>query len=105
MNDLYLRLGRLIAAQCPPGFDKAVLEADLHDGHPLLRIDTQADGEEVEVPLSDETVQRIEETLRAIQKAMAVEDPRPWNGCTVTLRKGGHFDLDIAYAGPQILAR
>jgi len=28
---------------------------------------------------------------------MADEDPRPWKGCTVTLRKGGQFDLDVTY--------
>jgi len=93
-----LALGRLIAGQCPPGFDKAVLAVDLHEGRSLLRIvATQADGWEVQVPLSEEPVQNMLETLRAVQKEMAGEDPRAWKGCTVTLRKGGHFDLDVTY--------
>jgi hypothetical protein len=37
------------------------------------------------------------ETLRAIQRAMAELDPRPWKGATVTLKKGGHFDLNVSY--------
>jgi hypothetical protein len=93
-----LALGRLIAAQCPPGFEKAVLGVDQHEGRFLLRIvATQADGWEIQVPLSEEPVQNMLETLRAVQKAMAEEDPRPWKGATVTLRKGGHFDLDVSY--------
>jgi len=93
-----LALGQLIAAQCPPGFEKAVLAVDQHEGRFLLRIvATQADGWEVQVPLSEEPAQNILETVRAVEKAMAEEDPRPWKGATVTLKKGGHFDLDVNY--------
>lgn len=93
-----LALGRLIAAQCPPGFEKAVLSLDLHEGRSLLRvIATLTDGWEGQVPLSEEPAQNILETLRAVQKEMAEEDPRPWKGALVTLRKGGHFDLDVTY--------
>jgi hypothetical protein len=98
MDVACLALGRLIAAQCPPGFEKAVMALDLHEGRSLVRIvATQENGWETQVPLSEEPVRNILETLRAIQKEMAQEDPRPWKGCTVTLRKGGHFDLDVAY--------
>lgn len=63
MNQLYLRLRRLIAAPCPPGFDKAVPKADLQEGRSLLRI-VAGRGQ---VPLSEEPVQHMLETLRAIQ--------------------------------------
>jgi len=93
-----LALGRLIAAQCPPRFDKAVLAVDQHEGRFLLRIvATQVDGWEGQVPLSEEPVQNMLRVLREIEKAMAEQDPRPWQGATVTLKKGGHFDLDVTY--------
>jgi hypothetical protein len=93
-----LALGRLIAQQCPPGFEKAVLSLDLHEGRSLVRIMAAgSEGVEVQMPLSEEPAQNILETLRAVQKEMAEEDPRPWKGCLVTLRKGGHFDLDVTY--------
>lgn len=93
-----LALGRLIAAQCPPGFEKAVLSLDLHEGRSLLRIVASgSEGTDVQMPLSEEPAQNILETLREIQKEMAEEDPRPWKGALVTLRKGGHFDLDVTY--------
>jgi len=98
MDIACLAVGRLIAAQCPPGFQKAVMGLDLHQGRSLVRIvATQEDGWEVQVPLSEEPVQNILETLRTIQRAMADEDPRPWKGATVTLMKGGHFDLNVDY--------
>jgi hypothetical protein len=93
-----LALGRLIAQQCPPGFEKAVLSLDLHEGRSLVRIMAAgSEGVEVQMPLSEEPAQNILETLRTVQKEMAEEDPRPWKGALVTLRKGGHFDLDVTY--------
>ena len=99
MDVACLALGRLIAAQCPPGFEKAVLSLDLHEGRSLVRIMAAgSEGTEIQMPLSDEPAKNILETLRVIQKEMAQEDPRPWKGALVTLRKGGHFDLDVSYA-------
>jgi hypothetical protein len=93
-----LALGRLIAAQCPPGFEKAVLSLDLHEGRSLVRImAASAEGAEVQMPLSEEPARNILETMRVVQREMAEEDPRPWKGALVTLRKGGHFDLDVSY--------
>ena len=98
MDAACLALGRLIAAQCPPGFEKAVLDVDQDEGRLSFKIvATQADGWEIQVPLGEEIEQNMQHRLRALQEEMAKEDPRSWKNCVVTLKKGGHFDLGVTY--------
>ena len=98
MDTACLALGRLIAGQCPPGFEKAVLRVDRQEGGLQLQIvATQVDGWEIDVPPSEEAVRNMRETLGVMEDEMAKEDPRPWKSCAVTLKKGGYFDLDVIY--------
>ena len=98
MEIAYLGLGRLIAGQCPPGFKKAVLGMEIHEDRTRLWIiSTQADGTEVQMPPSDEAARDILESLRGIRTAMAEEDGRRWRSCTVTLRQGGGFAIEVEY--------
>jgi len=95
-NDDYLNLGRTIAAQCPPGFAEARLEAELaEDGGELKILCTPGGEEEREVEVDSVAQVRIVQLLRHIRDQMASEDEAPWNRCIVTLRKGGHFRMDV----------
>jgi hypothetical protein len=94
----YLALGRLIAGQCPPGFQTARLELEIEGAESRLILSSiQPNGAEVAMPPSEEAARDILESLRGIRKAMAKEDDRPWRGCVVTLIAGGGFQLDIGY--------
>ena len=98
MNIAYLGLGRLIAGQCPPGFRQAVLGAEVQEERtPLWLSSTQADDTEVRMPPSEEAARDILESLRGIRKAMAEKDGRLWRSCTVTLKQGGGFAMDVDY--------
>lgn len=97
-NVAYLALGRLIAGQCPPGFTKASLGAEILDTVTRVWIEaTQADGWDVHLQPSEEAAQQMLELLRGIRARMAEEDGRAWQRCTVTLAPGGGFALDVEY--------
>jgi hypothetical protein len=98
MNIAYLALGRLIAGQCPAGFETASLGMEMSGDHTLLRIVTvQADGTQVQLQPSEDGARDILESLRGIRQAMAGEDGGLWRKCTVTLGAGGRFALDVEY--------
>ena len=98
MEIAYLALGRLIAGQCPPGFKQAMLDAEIDEERTRLSISsTQADGTEVQMPPSEEAARDILESLRGIREAMAEKDGRLWRSCTVTLKQGGGFAMDVEY--------
>ena len=89
----YLRLGRAIAGQCPTGFEEARLEATLREGGPAeLRLAcTPEGGGETRPDLDAEAREGIEALLEAVRE----RDGGGWRECTVTLRKGGHFAMDV----------
>ena len=95
-NDDYLSLGRTIAAQCPAGFAEARLEGSLAEDGGELRILCTPEGEEErEIDLDAVAQVRLIQLLRAIRGQMTGEDEAPWRKCIVTLRKGGHFRMDV----------
>ena len=95
-NDDYLNLGRTIAAQCPAGFAEARLEAELaDDGGDLRILCTPEDEGEREVGIDPVAQLRIVQLLRGVRGKMTGEDEVPWRRCVVTLRKGGHFRMDV----------
>jgi len=97
-NIAYLALGRLIAGQCPPGFHTAALTMEIADEQTRLWIrSTQPDGTEVQLHPADDAARDMLESLRGIRQAMADEDGKAWQRCTVTLRAGGHFAIDVEY--------
>ncbi|HEV2817895.1 MAG TPA: hypothetical protein VGW40_11830 [Allosphingosinicella sp.] len=97
-NIAYLALGRLIAGQCPPGFATARLTMEIGEDQTRLWIlSTQPDGTEVQLHPADDAARDILESLRAIRRKMAEEDGKAWRRCTITLRAGGHFALDVDY--------
>ena len=101
MNDLYLRLGRTIAGQCPTGFAQAKLDAVFDMDVPTLKIvATMPDGTEYEPGIVGTARDELDSALSAVRAAMAEEDDRPWRGCTVTLVAGGGFSLDVDH-GPE----
>ena len=97
MNDLYLALGRAIAAQCPKGFKEARLEAVPDDGAYRI-VCAPAEGGEVTLALNEGGGAEIRPPLAEIRARMAAEDGRTWRSCTVTLTPGGGFALDVGYA-------
>jgi hypothetical protein len=98
MEIAYLALGRLIAAECPVGFQTASLGMEMHEGNTLLRIvANQPDGTQVQLQPSEDGARNILESLRGIRKAMADEDGALWRNCTVTLGAGGRFAIDVEY--------
>ena len=98
-DDVYLTLGRAIASQCPAGFEEAKLEADLGSAAASMRIVcTPEGGGETEPsidPMAQADIQTLLERIR--ESTLTEEDQRRWNRCTVTLRKGGHFRMDVYY--------
>ena len=100
MNDLYLALGRAIAAQCPKGFIEARLEAVPDQGSYRI-VCKPGEGGEVTLGLNEGGSAEIRPPLAEIRARMAAEDGREWRSCTVTLRKGGHFSIDVSQAPLQ----
>lgn len=99
MNEDYLRLGRLIAGQCTPGFREARLEAELDGSAADLSIGcTLPDGRELDEELRGAAIEEIHLCLLTIRDRMAEEEEgRRWRSCTITLIAGGGFRMDVAY--------
>ena len=97
-DEAYLNLGRAIAGQCPRGFDEARLEADLAGAAPEMSLAcTPEGGSETPVALDPTARTRIREMLEQIRDKTPSEDQRLWHKCTVILRKGGRFQMDVQY--------
>ena len=94
MNETCLRLGRAIAAACPPGFEVAELGAQLDGKRVGLWLRTTTDQNWTvdldPTPYSEEFLA----CLRLIRDDMAKDGSTPWQKCTVTLKKGGGFSID-----------
>ena len=96
MESAYLALGRLIAAECPVGFETASLRMETReDGAELSIAAAQPDGTKVQIQPGPAAAQNILESLRAIRDAMAREGGATWQNCVVTLRAGGHFAMEV----------
>jgi hypothetical protein len=96
MESAYLALGRLIAAQCPVGFETASLHMETHEGSTRLWITAaQPDGTKVQLEPSAGAAQDILESLGGIRDAMAREGGAAWRTCVVTLKAGGHFAMEV----------
>ena len=94
----YLTLGRTIAAQCAPGFAEARLEAEFDEEGANLRLAcTLEGGAEAVIDLDPVAQVRIVQLLEPIRTKMAGEGEARWRKGTVTLRKGGHFRMDVEY--------
>ena len=98
-DDVYLMLGRAIASQCPAGFEEAKLEADLGSAVASLRLactpEGGAEAEQAIDPMAQADIQSLLERIR--EGSIGEEEKRRWNRCTVTLRKGGRFQMDVYY--------
>lgn len=93
-----LALGRLIAGQSPAGFATAALDVDIGAGETGLLIKAvQPDGTETEMQPNAQAAREMLEVLRGLRQQMAEEDGKAWQTCTVTLRAGGHFAMDVGY--------
>jgi hypothetical protein len=91
-EDPYLQLGRAIAGQCPAGFEEARLEAELGEDGAKLQLACTPEGGGETRPAIDQTAHgRIQALLEHIRD----KDERGWRTCTVTLRKGGGFAMDV----------
>jgi hypothetical protein len=97
MNVAYLALGRMIAGQCPVGFEAATLSMEIGDRTRLWIAATQPDGTETRMQPGDSAARDILESLRGIRAAMPREDGSLWQRCTVTLGAGGRFAIDVEY--------
>ena len=97
MNDLYLALGRAIAAHCPKGFREARLEG-VPDETRYRIVCQPGEGGEVTLVLDAAAQEDIAPPLGQIRERMVAEDGRAWRSCTVTLTPGGGFAFDVGYA-------
>ena len=96
-HDRYLTLGRAIARQCPPGFEEAKLRIEAAEEDWKMGLEwTAPDGTQGEQGLGLEARAEIRPILEEVRTRMASEDEGPpWRRCVVTLRKGGHFRMDV----------
>ena len=98
MNDLYLALGRTIAGLCPPGFQRAVLDAAMAGDKPALSLVCKdADGAEQFPPIDAAARDALLAALTAARDAQTGADGKAWSRCTVTLSAGGGFAMDVGY--------
>jgi hypothetical protein len=98
MEAAYLALGRLIAAECPAGFATASLRMEADGDRTQLSIGAvQPDGTRVQLQPAAATAQYILETLRGIRNSEAGEGGALWRNCTVTLKAGGGFAMEVEY--------
>lgn len=96
----YLTLGRTIAAQCTPGFEEARLEADFDEQGAELKLHCSPDGGAGMAIDPDPVAKvRLVQLLEQIRAKMSAEGEPRWRKCTVVLRKGGHFRMDVEYPG------
>ena len=96
-DEAYLNLGRAIARQCTPGFQQAVLDADLSEEEALRLKCRIANGSEFELQLSDEARQQIRQAIGVIRERMAEQDGARFKRATTTLVAGGGFSMDVEY--------
>ena len=93
----YLALGRLIAGECPAGFETASLHMEIDGDQARLSITAlQPDGTRVQLQ-PGASAQDILECLRGIRKAGPREDGALWHACVVTLKAGGRFAMEVEY--------
>ena len=96
MQIAYLALGRLIAAECPVGFETASLRMETRDDGPQLWIAAALpDGTNVKMQPGADAARNILESLREIRSAMARAGGADWQSCVVTLKAGGHFAMEV----------
>lgn len=98
MQASYLALGRLIAGQCPSGFETASLHME-SDGDEM-RLSIKAvlpDGTQVQLQPGEGAARDIRASLRSIRDAMAQKDGAAWRNCVVTLKAGGRFAMEVEY--------
>ncbi len=97
-SDRYLTLGRVIARQCPTGFEEAKLEADLEAETVVKSLEwTAPDGATGEVGVGPAALAEIGDLLREIRTVMASQEGgQSFRRATVTLRSGGRFQMDVA---------
>ena len=97
-DKIYLILGRAIASQCPAGFDEARLSVE-PGGQGFALALVSVHGEQAESPgtIAPEAEAEIRQILQHIRETTPDEQGRVWRGCTVTLRKGGRFQMDVNY--------
>lgn len=91
-DDPYLELGRAIAGQCPAGFEEARLEAELGEDGATLRLACTPEGGSETRPAVDPIAH---DRIQALLERIRDQDERGWRACTVTLRKGGGFSMDL----------
>ena len=97
-DDVYLALGRAIAGQCPAGFAEARLDAEPDAADAALQLAcTPEGGREIAVAIDPAAQVRIRELLAEVRDKGVGEDGRRWRKCTIVLRKGGRFQMDVAY--------
>jgi len=98
MRIAYLALGRLVARECPAGFQTARMQVEPDAvATQLLVTATQPDGTEVQMRLGPDAVRDILESLRGIRNAMAREGGEVWRRCVVTLKAGGGFAMEVEF--------
>jgi hypothetical protein len=98
METAYLALGRLIAAECPGGFETASLRMETRESGTRLWITALLpDGTKVQSQPGAGAALNILESLRSIGNSMAREDGAVWQSCDVTLKAGGHFAMEVEY--------
>ena len=96
MEIAYLALGRLIAAECPAGFETASLRMETHEHDTQLWLAVALpDGTSVKIQPGADASRNILESLRQIRSAMARAGGADWQSCVVTLKAGGHFAMEV----------
>ncbi len=96
-DEVYLNLGRAIAGLCPSGFEEARLDAEMGEAPAMRLACTPEGGPETPLAVDPLAQAHIQELLEEIRAKTVRENEGPWHKCSVTLRKGGRFAMDVYY--------
>ena len=96
MEEHYTTIARTLHAHCPPGYEKAWIDAEIDDDGVDQGYFCRVDGQDVQPDLPIDAGVTITKALMAIRSTMlASPEAQRWERCTFVLEPSGRFELDI----------
>ncbi|AHE54831.1 immunity protein YezG family protein [Sphingomonas sanxanigenens] len=97
MEESYRTIATALLEACPPGVQRAWLEAELDDGHATTRYWYEKDGKTAQPKLPSLASFQIAKALNEIRDAMVKTGQAPWQRCTFSVDPAGRFRFDVDY--------
>jgi hypothetical protein len=96
--DMYQSLAVQIMQQCPPGYHRAVLKAELDEGYAQIAITCSDDSKGDHRPDVDAlSLVKLHDTLDDIREDMARGTGTKWTKCTFVIAEDGKFRMNVEY--------